>query len=273
VSPVDSRRPEPEGEPGTRLLTPDLARLRSSAKSQIQPDLSPAFRSVLQWTSWEDRLMRCTAENLIFHHPPISKRASPIALPLIPRPLNFCFPHHRCPLAVKAGHCIPYVQTNRCPGGKEVNTSQKKCENGKRAPSSSFMLVLLPVHFLRLIPLLCRQSVFISGFAFPSIAAPSDFRARQSATLAPSLFGKALPFGKHSQNPQPLASRQLTPTTSAASHPKIKKGKRDLRAQIPFASLLPFAAFASKKWKPLSSPVSSVFPSGSPPTLTLANDK
>jgi len=54
-----------------------------------------------------------------------------------------------------------------------------------------------------------------------------DFRTFDSVGhSSPLPHLPTFPFGKHSQNSQPIARRQLTSIHFPASHPKIKKGKR-----------------------------------------------
>jgi hypothetical protein len=53
----------------------------------------------------------------------------------------------------------------------------------------------------------------------------------------------ALPKRKHYQNPQPIASRQLTPSPFPASQPKIRKGKRHAASFHPSSFILHPSSF------------------------------
>jgi hypothetical protein len=69
--------------------------------------------------------MRRRAESPIYDRAPTSKTALNLVLPLIARPLKFCFPRHHRRLAARPRQCAGYVKNGRCRSTKKVNTSQK----------------------------------------------------------------------------------------------------------------------------------------------------
>ncbi len=194
--------------------------------------------------------MRCSVENPISRHPPIHKPARKPALPLIARPgrpLNFRFPRHGRPLAARTDHSTTYLKTGSSRGGKEINTSQKNCHKGSASkllraaspPPMLFAPITPPIaHPLSLIPYLLSLIAYplslipyrLSLIAYPLslipyrlslIAYPLSLIARRASTT--SLWEALLPFGKYSQNPQPLLRQRLTSISLPASHPKNQR--------------------------------------------------
>jgi len=84
-----------------------------------------------------------------------------------------------------------------------------------------------------------RPGFPLSAFRFcprpPTFDLPSTFPQRN-----PFPLGKSLPFGKRSQNLQPLTSRRLIPNECTASLLKIKKGSASHQPALPALPPAPY---------------------------------
>jgi hypothetical protein len=126
--------------------------------------------------------MRCTAANPIFDHPPISKHARNMVLPLIARPLHSCFPDRDSLFAAKTCQCTTCVRTSRRPGAKEVNTSQRNCEQGSALPL---------LRALRLSHPAAPRSVFRAST--PSTPSLWEAPPKSTTDYLPQTYAKTLP--------------------------------------------------------------------------------